>query len=190
MIMKFHEEMLTILSVKQIQDDLILRLDISDWFKIEDYKDSVLELKIINCENPQKSFEEIIKYIGELVWHYGFVSEEKLLNVLIDDGSNIEIVCAEISEEKSDLTIDELFSKFQHLQENYHQESESGSKGWGKYQKLKKLLETEIKSEIQNLEKKKSFFEHKESVNTDKTEIAIKLCKRVLNYIEQVERES
>ena len=188
--MKFHEEFLTILDVNLNEDNLILRLDINDWFnKIESYEDKVLELKLINCQNAQKSFEEIKRNIGELIWNYEFIPKENLLDILLDGGGNIQIICAEIFEEKSDLTMDELLTKFQWLQENYQRESQSSSKGWGKYQKLSNLLENEIESEIQNLEKKKIFFEQKETLNADKTEIALKLCRRILNYIKQVEKE-
>lgn len=188
--MKFHEEFLTILNVNLNEGNLILRLDNSDWFnKIESYNDKVLELKLINCQNAQKSFEEIKQNIGELIWNYEFISEKNLLDILMDDGSSIQIECAEIFEKENDLTIDELLMKFQWLQENYQRESQSSSKGWGKYQRLSNLLDTEIKSEIQNLEKKKIFFEQKESLNADKTEIALKLCRRILNYIKQIEKE-
>lgn len=187
--MQFHEEFLTILQVKQNQDDLILRLDISDWFKLESYKDTVLELRLIKCQNDQKAFEKLHENIGELICNYEFSAEEQTLHLLMDNGDNFEVVCSEIGETKSDLTIDELFLKFQWLVENYQRESESGSKGWGKYRRLNDLLDTELKSEIQNWETKKRFFEQNESANTNKAETIIKLCNRMLNYINQIEKE-
>lgn len=188
--MHFHEEFSTILDVKQNQDDLILRLDISDWFKVESYKNVVLKLELGNCESVQQSFESINRNIGELVYTYEFSAEKKLFELWLDNGENIEVKCSEILEEKTDLTIDELFLKFQWLAENYQRESESSAKGWGKYQQLNHLLKTELNSEMQNWEKKANFFERNESVNADKSKTVIKLCKRILNYINQVEKQN
>lgn len=188
--MQFDAEFSTILDVRQNQDDLILRLDISDWFSAETYKNVVLELKLIKCQSPQKSFEEVKQYIGELVWHYEFLADKKVFDVLLDDGSQIEIACEEISETKSDLTINELFMKFQFLAENYQRESESSLKGWGKYQQLNNLLKTEVERELQNWGKRKIFFEQNESKSADKAETVMKLCEKILNYIQQVEKEN
>lgn len=187
--MLFNGEFSIILDVKQSQNNLILRLDMSDWFMLESYKNGILEIKAVNCRNSQNSFEEINKFVGELIWHYEFLSEKETLEILMDDGSNIEIMCDEISEEKRDLTIDELVAKFQLLEKHFQRISESNLKGWGKYQRLEKLLETEIRSEMNNLEKKKSFFEKQESLNAVKAESKIKFCERLLNYIEQVKKE-
>ena len=188
--MQFHEEFSTILDVKQNQNDLILRLDISDWFTTENYKGIVLELKLIECKDAQVTFEEIKRNVGELIWTYEFKAEKKLFHIWLDNSDEIEITCAEILENRSDLTIDELFIKFQWLAESYQRESKSSSKGWGKYQQLNNLLKTELNREIQNWEEKKSFFERNESVKADKAETVIRLCKRVLNYINQIEKEN
>lgn len=187
--MKFHEEFLTILDVKQNQDNLILRLDGSDWFKVESYKDVVIELELVECQNVQTAFEELKNNIGELIWNYEFIAESKILDILMDSSDNFKIACAEIVETKSDLTIDELFLKFQWLAENYQRESENSFRGWGKYRKLNNLLERELEGEIQNWEKKKSFYQQNESPNVDKAETIIKFCDRILNYISQVEKE-
>lgn len=188
--MRFNAEFSTILAIKQTQDGLILRLDISDWFSAESYKDVVLELKLIKCQSPEKSFEEIKQYTGELVWHYEFLADKKIFNVLLDDGTQIGIACEEILETRSDLTIDELFMKFQFLAKNYQRESENNSKGWRKYQQLNNLLKIEVEREFQNWGKRKIFFEQNESISADKAETVMKLCEKILNYIQQVEKET
>jgi hypothetical protein len=187
--MEFHDEFLTILAIKQNQNNLVLRLDVSDWFIVESYKDVVLELELIECQNIESVFEELKSNIGELIWNYEFLAEEKKLDVLMDNGDTLKVGCNEISETRNDLTIDELLLKFQWLAENYQRESKNSASGWGKYQKLRNLFKRELNNEIQNWERKKNFFEKIESANVDKAETIIKLCNRFLNYINQVEKE-
>lgn len=187
--MKFHQEFLTILEIIENQNNLILRLDASDVFDFEDYKQKVVEVTLVNCENFHASLEEIKQYIGELIWNYEFLEEENLFKILMDNGDEIKFHCNKIIEKNDDITVDELSLKFKWLAENYQQESESSSKGWGKYQKLREVLISEMTNDSKNWEKRKAFFEQSNFEQVEKAEAVIKFCHKILNLIEQVEME-
>jgi hypothetical protein len=188
--MPLDDEFTTILAISQNQNNLIMRLDISDWFVLKSYEDVVCEISLIECSDVQKSFEEIKKHIGEFVWNYEFSQDEKIFTILLDDGEIIEIECNEIKVKKQDLTIDELLQKFQILAKSYQQESERSSKGWRKYQQLNQLLKREVLNEIQNWERKKEFFEKTNPHNAEKAKAAIKFCERIINFVRQIEEEN
>ncbi len=187
--MKFHEEFLTILGIKRNQDNLILRLDANDEFGVEEYKQTVIEVELVNCKNLQSVFEEIKRYIGELIWNYEFSEKEQKFKILWESSDEIIINCNRVIETRDDLTIEELFLKFNWLAKNYQIERNRSSKGWGKYQKLRDLLKTEIANDLRNWEKRKAFFEQNVPEQVEKAKAVIKLCHKILNFIKQVEEE-
>lgn len=187
--MRFHEEFLTILDVRQNQNNLILRLDIGDEFRVEEYEQTIIEVELVDCKNIKLAYEEIQKYIGDLIWNYEYLEEEQGFKILMESSDEILIYCTQIIEKKDDIRTEELFLKFKWLAKNYKLESESSSKGWGKYQKLRDLLKVEIKNDLSNWEKRKSFFEQNKTEQIEKAETVIKFCQKILNFIEQVEKE-
>ncbi len=188
--MKFHEEFLTILAVTQNQNNLILRLDISDEFNFENYKQIVVEVELIECKNFEQGFEELNKIIGELIWNYEFSESEKTFTILLEaDANEIGFYCERILEKKDDLRIEELALKLSWLRANYQRLSESDAQGWGKYRKLIHLLKTELTKDLTNWETRKSFFEQNNPKQVEKADTIIKFCHKIMNFIEQSEKE-
>ena len=188
--MKFHQEFLTILAVTRNQSNIILRLDIGDEFNFENYKQIVIEVELTECKNFEKELEELNRRIGELIWSYEFSETEKIFTILLEaDASEIIFHCEKISERKDDLKIEEISLKLKWLSGNYQRISESNTQGWRKYRMLIHSLKTEVINDLNNWEVRKTFFEQNNPKQIEKAETIIKFCHKIMNFIEQSEKE-
>ena len=63
-------------------------------------------------------------------------------------------------------------------------------KGWRNYGKLRNSITIELNKELGNWEKKLNFYLERELQYTEKADVAIRLCKKIINLIEQFHKNS
>jgi hypothetical protein len=179
-----------VLGVQIIGEDLILRIDNQDILDETNVDVPVAEINFKKAERIQEIFKTFQSNISEFFWHETTIENlQSYTKFWFDNGDFVEVKCVEIVEKASVYTRDELQQKYQLLTLIYKKEYENSTTGWNKYSRLHNLLKIEISKEMDRWKRKVKFFEEQKSNSLEKAKIGLKICERVMNLIEQVEKE-